>query len=71
MYESAKCAKEQSVLGSKVCVSQSDREVSSVEQYTIDCEYLAKAIETGMILLIMYMKKNLLCIFFIDLYSPR
>ena len=31
----------------------------------------SKAIETGMILMIMDMKKNLLCIFFIDLYSPR
>ena len=30
-----------------------------------------KAIETGMMLLIMNMKKQLLCIFFIDLYSPR
>ena len=30
-----------------------------------------KAIETGMILSIMDMKKNLLCIFFIDLYPPR
>ena len=31
----------------------------------------AKAIETGMILSIMDMKKTLLCIFFKDLYSPR
>ena len=30
-----------------------------------------KAIETGMILSIMDMKKQLLCVFFIDLYSPR
>ena len=30
-----------------------------------------KAIETGMILSIMDMKKKLLCVFFIDLYSPR
>ena len=30
-----------------------------------------KAIETGMISSIMDMKKILLCVFFIDLYSPR
>ena len=30
-----------------------------------------KAIETGMILLNMDMKNQLLCVFFIDLYSPR
>jgi hypothetical protein len=30
-----------------------------------------RAIETGMILSIMDIKKQLLCIFFIDLYSPR
>ena len=32
---------------------------------------LPKAIETGMILLNMDMKNQLLCVFFIDLYSPR
>ena len=31
----------------------------------------SKAIETGMILLNMDMKNQLLCVFFIDLYSPR
>ena len=30
-----------------------------------------KAIETGMILSIMDIKKKLLCVLFIDLYSPR
>ena len=44
-------------------------------QYTqrklLNFEFWIKAIETGMILSIMDMKKQLLCIFFIDLYSPR
>ena len=33
--------------------------------------FQSKAIETGMILLNMDMKNQLLCVFFIDLYSPR
>ena len=59
------------LMSEKHSVNEESEIIANSYFFVMEEVMLIKAIETGMILSIMDMKKQLLCIFFIDLYSPR